>query len=124
MISDQKVDNIIGSLLRFGVILAATVVALGGAWYLIRHGFAHPSYHAFVGEPSDLRSLDGILGGIRTLHARSIIQLGVLLLIATPVARVAFSVAAFAMQRDRTYVVITLVVLAVLLFSLAGYGGK
>jgi uncharacterized membrane protein len=49
-----------------------------------------------------------------------LIQLGLLLLIATPVARVAFSVAAFAMQRDRLYVVVALIVLAVLMYSLTG----
>jgi len=52
------------------------------------------------------------------LRGRGIIQLGLLLLIATPVARVAFSIAAFAMQRDRLYVVVTLMVLAILLYSL------
>jgi uncharacterized membrane protein len=53
------------------------------------------------------------------LHSRGLIQLGLLLLIATPVARVAFSVLAFAEQRDWLYVSITLVVLAVLVYSLA-----
>jgi hypothetical protein len=47
-----------------------------------------------------------------------VIQFGLLLLIATPLARVAFSVAAFALQRDRTYVVVTLFVLVVVLLGL------
>jgi uncharacterized membrane protein len=47
-----------------------------------------------------------------------IIQLGILILIATPVVRVAFSVFAFAEERDWMYVVVTLVVLGLLLFSL------
>jgi uncharacterized membrane protein len=47
-------------------------------------------------------------------------QLGLFLLIATPVARVVFSLLAFAIQRDHLYVGITLVVLAVLTFSLTG----
>jgi uncharacterized membrane protein len=51
------------------------------------------------------------------------VQLGVLLLIATPVARVAFSALAFARQRDYTYVALTLFVLAVLLCSLFVGGG-
>jgi uncharacterized membrane protein len=45
--------------------------------------------------------------------------LGILILIATPVARVAFSVFAFAEERDRMYVIVTLIVLALLLFSLS-----
>jgi uncharacterized membrane protein len=64
--------------------------------------------------------VEGILGQVRAWRGRGIIQLGLLLLIATPVARVAFSVVAFALERDRLYVGITLIVLAVLAFSLAG----
>jgi Protein of unknown function (DUF1634) len=41
-----------------------------------------------------------------------------LLLLATPVARVVFSIAAFALERDRMYVGITLVVLAILAYGL------
>jgi uncharacterized membrane protein len=51
---------------------------------------------------------------------RVIIQLGLLLLVAAPVTRVIFSVATFALQRDWTYVVITLIVLAALGYSLLG----
>jgi uncharacterized membrane protein len=54
------------------------------------------------------------------LRPASVIQLGLLLLIATPVARVAMSLVAFILQRDRVYVVVTLIVLAVLIFSLTG----
>jgi uncharacterized membrane protein len=74
----------------------------------------------FAGEPPELRTIAGILAGVRTFHGRNIIQLGLLVLIATPVARVAFSVVAFALERDWLYVGITLLVLVVLLFSLAG----
>jgi len=49
-----------------------------------------------------------------------LIQLGLLLLLATPVARVAFSVVAFLLQRDRLYVLVTLIVLGILLYSIAG----
>jgi uncharacterized membrane protein len=67
--------------------------------------------------------MSGIVRDALTLRGRGIIQLGLLLLIATPVARVAFSVAAFAFQRDRLYVVVTLVVLAILLYSLTSGQG-
>jgi uncharacterized membrane protein len=117
-LSDHQVDEIIGTLLRSGVILSAAVVALGAIWYLIQYGTTVPNYHIFLGEPKNLRSIGAIFAGAAKLNCRRIIQFGLVLLIATPVARVAFSVAAFALQRDRTYVVITLIVLAVLLFSL------
>jgi uncharacterized membrane protein len=118
--TDQRTEQVIGQLLRLGVTLSAAVVVLGGMVYLVRHGMEPPTYGVFRGEPSDLRNVEGIVGQVQVGRGRGIIQLGLLLLIATPVARVAFSVVAFALERDRLYVAITLIVLAVLLFSLAG----
>ena len=117
---DQYVDELIGNVLRVGVTLAAAAVLFGGTVYLVRHGLAAPHYHIFVGEPADLRNVSGIVRDALSLRGRGLIQLGLLLLIATPVARVAFSVAAFAMQRDRLYVAVALIVLAVLIYSLTG----
>ena len=118
--TDQNVEEWIGNFLRAGVTLAATVAFFGGGIYLARHGRAAPQYHVFRGEPADLRTISGIVKEALAFHGRGLIQLGLLLLIATPVARVAFSVVAFAMERDRLYVVVTLIVLAVLVYSLAG----
>lgn len=118
--TDERVEAIVGNLLRAGVVIAAAVVALGGAIFLARHGREIPHYRVFAGEPTDLRTVSGILTEALTVRGRNIIQLGLLLLIATPVTRVAFSVVAFALERDRLYVIVTLIVLAVLLFSLAG----
>lgn len=117
---DHHVEEIIGNLLRWGVILAALVVLAGAAVYLAHNAFVHPDYRIFRGEPSDLRHVRGILRDTRALQGRGIIQLGLLLLIATPVARVAFSIVAFGVQRDLMYMAITLIVLATLLYSLTG----
>jgi uncharacterized membrane protein len=106
--------------LRAGVTLAAGVVLTGGAVFLVRHGLAPTRYHAFAGEPSDLRELRGIARSAMTFHGRGIIQLGILFLLATPIARVAFSAVAFALERDWLYVSIASLVLAVLLYSLLG----
>jgi uncharacterized membrane protein len=89
---------------------------------LIRYGAALPDYGVFRGEPANLCTVSGIVPEALSFHPRGIIQLGLLLLIATPVARVAFSVLAFAWQRDRTYVIVTLIVLVILLYSLTGRG--
>lgn len=121
--ADQRIDAIIGSLLRAGVIVAAVLVLSGGALYLARHGSTIPDYHVFHGEPAYLRDFGGILSAARVLDGPGLIQLGLLVLLATPLVRVAFSVLAFALQRDRTYVVVTSIVLAVLLYSLAAGGG-
>jgi len=118
--TDELLEQMLGNLLRGGVSLAAGVVAVGGVLYLIRYGANSPNYHVFHGEPADLRGVSGILTDVMSLHRRALIQLGLLLLIATPVARVVFSVFAFAKQRDYTYVIITLIVLGVLIYSLLG----
>ncbi len=118
--TDQEMDDIIGALLRTGVVLAALVVLAGGILYLYHHGHGFTGYQIFQGEPSDLRTVSGIARDALGLHARGVIQLGLLLLIATPVMRVAFTIIAFALQRDRTYVAVTLIVFSLLLFSLLG----
>ena len=120
--TDRRVDAIIGTLLRVGVIISAAVVLSGGGLYLVQHGSTVPDYRVFHGEPAYLRGVSGIVKEARSLDGRGLIQLGLLLLLATPIARVAFSVVAFVFQRDRTYVVVTSIVLAVLLYSL-GSGG-
>jgi uncharacterized membrane protein len=118
--TDQRIEAIIGDLLRTGVIFSGAIVLIGGIVYLIRQGNTAPHYGVFHGEPSDLRSVRGIVRDALAGQGRGIIQLGLLFLIATPVARVVFSIFAFAVQRDRLYVVVTLTVLAILMFSLTG----
>jgi uncharacterized membrane protein len=115
---DDRVQRVIGSLLRWGVILAAAMVLAGGAMYFGSCGSTIPDYKVFRGEPPELRMVTGIVREAVSLNPLGLIQFGLLLLIATPLARVAFSVAAFALQRDRTYVVVTLFVLAVVLLGL------
>jgi uncharacterized membrane protein len=112
----------VGNLLRFGVILAAIVAAIGGIMYLTVHGMLVADYSVFRGEPDELRSLRDVVVGAFQLRSASVIQLGLLLLIATPIARVAISLVAFARQRDRMYVLITAIVLGLLLYGLIGAG--
>jgi uncharacterized membrane protein len=118
--TDQKVEVIIANLLRAGVLLAASIVLAGGMLFLVRRGFSHASYRVFRGEPTDLRHWTGIMRAAMSLHGSGIIQLGLLFLIATPVARVAFAAFAFAVERDWLYVAVSTFVLLVLLYSLLG----
>ena len=115
---DSKLDARIGTLLRTGTLSSASVILLGGALYLARHSQERPDYHTFHGVPTQLHTLSGILSGAVHGQSLAIIQLGLLLLIATPIARVLFSVIAFLAERDYMYVVISAIVLAVLLYSL------
>lgn len=116
--TDYELEQIIGNLLRAGVILAAVVVLIGGALYLFQHGSRRADYHQFHGVPGNLDSFDGIFHEALALHSQGIIQFGLFLLILTPISRVAFSALGFLWEGDRMYVLITLIVLAVLLFSL------
>ena len=118
--ADQRMDQIMGILLRTGVILAAGLVFAGGVLFLVRHPFPVTNYHDFTGEPEELRTVSGILRNAFSWHGRGLIQLGLLVLIATPVARVIFSVVAFLYEKDWTYVAVTLLVLGLLLYSLLG----
>jgi uncharacterized membrane protein len=119
---DQKIERALANLLRAGVLLAGFVVFCGGSIYLVRHWSAPADYHIFRGEPSDYRTVTGIIWDALALHGRGLIQFGLLLLIATPIARVTFSVWGFARERDYMYTGFTLIVLGILLFSLLGSG--
>jgi len=121
-LDDHRIEVIIGNLLRSGVHIAAAVVLLGAAIYLSRHAVEPTDFHTFRGEAAALRTVPAIVKGAAHFQGKSIIQLGLLLLIATPVARVAFSVVGFAIERDYLYVALTLVVLAVLMYSLLASG--
>jgi uncharacterized membrane protein len=114
----SRVDMLLAYVLRAGVLAAAVLVSAGGVIYLFAHGHAAASYGVFRGQPPELRSVNGVLGSARALTGEGLIELGLLLLIATPIARVALSVILFARQRDWLYVGITLLVLALLTYSL------
>lgn len=118
--TDRRMDVVIGNLLRSGVMLSALIVFVGAVIYLVRHGHSPTEYRVFRGEPSDLRNVRGILRDALALRGRGIIQLGLLFLIATPVARVAFTIFGFAEEHDRMYVVVASIVLLVLAYSLIG----
>jgi len=119
--TDLKMERMISVLLRTGVLLAGAVVLAGGVYYVAVHGGDSADYRKFTGQPDADRLLGQIIAGAAALRARSIIQVGILLLIATPILRVAVAVVGFALERDRQYAVIAAIVLALLLFSLRGW---
>ncbi len=118
-VSDHAIQQAIGGLLRMGVVVAAAVTCVGGALLLMQHGSDPVAHTTFQGEPAALESIRSIVRGAFAFNGDAIAQLGILLLISTPVARVALTLGAFALQRDRKYVVITSIVLALLLYALA-----
>jgi uncharacterized membrane protein len=120
--TDEKTEAVIGNLLRTGVLLAAVVVLLGGILYVSTHRGPHKDLRRFRGEPDQLHRVTGVIHGATHTDSRAIIQLGLLLLVLTPIARVLFAAVAFALERDFLYVLISLVVLALLIFGLLGTG--
>lgn len=121
---DMQLTTLIASVLRAGVILAGIVVLAGFALILLRHQGGTADFHQFAPRHSPVAL--GVVGVFqRSLHrhaARDVIDLGLLLLILTPVVRVAFSIVIFLYERDPLYVWFTLTVLVVLIYSLLGGG--
>jgi uncharacterized membrane protein len=120
--TDQELDTSVANMLRFGVSLAALIVFVGGV-LLLRSGWAViPNYSQFQpGRPS-LRTVSGILVGASRFEPKSIIQFGLLVLIGTPVARVVLCVIGFSRQGKPIYVAVSLIVLAVLMYSFMSSG--
>ena len=110
--TDDRLEQIVGNLLRTGVTLAGSVVLAGGIWYLAAHGESAPHYRTFRPDVHGLHAL------FQLPQPLAVILAGLLILIATPVARVIFALVAFALEHDRAYVVITAIVLAILLYSI------
>jgi len=117
-LKNHRTEIIMSHLLRTGVVISAVIVFAGGVIYLFRHGFEPINYKIFQRVPVELCSVKGIWGSVLSFHGRGLIQLGLLLLIATPVARVFFSLITFVRQRNIIYIFVTAIVLAVLAHSL------
>src|SRR5258708_27893354 len=115
---EHGLEQMIGNLLRVGVVISAIVVLTGAVLWLTEHGTEHADYKVFRGRSDGLTSVPAILRDALELHSLGIIQLGLLLLVLTPVMRVVFSAVGFAVERDWLYRAITVSVLAIRLFSL------
>ena len=115
------VDRLIAYVLRGGVTISVIVVLAGLIITFVHHREyfrSRPALGALTNPGASYPSTIGsVVEGVREGHGQAIVTLGLLLLIATPVARVAVSIAVFVIERDRLYVVITAVVLALLLLS-------
>lgn len=122
-LTDKEMELSIARMLRLGVSLSAVIVFLGGVLYLRHPWLKAPIYGRFVEESEPLRGIAAVLRGALYLDAKSIIDLGILLLIATPILRVAFCVVGFAHQKNLLYVLISTSVFAILIYSLI-QGGR
>ena len=116
--TDQRVETWVGIMLRTGVMLAAAIVLFGGILYLAHSHGPRPDYTHFRAEPLAYTTLAGVLHGVAAFDPRAIIMLGLLVLIATPVARVGMCIVGFLFERDHLYTAVSTIVLLILLYSL------
>lgn len=116
-IQDADLENVIGQLLRYGVLLSSIIVAAGGVIYLYRHGTEPPLYRQFKGEPTKMKEIVPLWQAVLRGEGRPLIQLGLLVLIATPIARIIFSVFGYLLEKDYLYTLITAIVLVVILWN-------
>ena len=117
-LGDKDIEKIMGNLLRYGVMASAAIVLLGAIFYLYQHGNNTPRYGKFLGEPKRITEIGMVWRTALQGRGRSIIQLGLFVLIATPVARIIFSILGYMLERDKLYITITMTVLIIILYSL------
>ena len=116
--ADQDIEIVIGNLLRAGVIISSAIIVVGAIIYLWQSGHEHPDYRKFEGMNNTFYSLSYVFNGVSKFSGEHIVQLGVLILIATPVARIVFSIIGFIKESDTLYIIITFVVLFIILGSI------
>ncbi len=111
----MDLNKLVSYSLRVGVLVSAVLSLLGLVLWGAR-GFD-------ILEPSATVGISGIVNSALAGNATGIIYLAVIILIATPIFRVAISSLYFASEKDQKYVTITLVVLAMLVFALLSGAG-
>ena len=116
-------DFLISTLLRTGVVLSIVIIFTGLTITFVHH----PDYFSSRPQLGALTSAGvhfpstfvDVVQGVRNGRGQAVMAAGLLLLIATPVARVALSVVIFFAERDRLYVAITTAVFAILMIAFA-----
>ena len=117
----NALNDTIGNILRTGVVLSSAVIAIGLVLTLVAPPPGMPetlqgTITANFGGPT--MSHTALLTGIAQGSAVSVLQLGTLILLATPIVRVAASALLFFREKDMLYVGVTLLVLGMLLFAI------
>jgi uncharacterized membrane protein len=100
--TDQRIEILVGVMLRTGVMLAAAIVLTGGILYLAHASGPRPDYAHFHAEPAEFTHFSGIIHGVAALNPESVIM----------------CIVGFLFERDRLYTAVSMIVLAILLYSL------
>lgn len=113
---DKDLQTFIGNLLRFGVIVAMVIVIAGLILYLFSHGGDIAAYGTF--NENGVFRTDAFWQALKSGESKAIMELGVIILIATPIARVLFTMVGFWLEKDRMYTLIAFIVLCIIAYSL------
>lgn len=117
---DPDMELVISRIMRYGIVVASVIVIIGAITFLSNYGQEKPQYSTFTGQPKELTNVFRIISSLSSTSGRGLIEFGMVVLIAIPVLRVAFSIASFIVEKDRVYIIITSIVFILLLFSLFG----
>lgn len=118
--TDIDLNRSVGNLLRLGVLLSV-VTSLIGFIKLFTEGFKMPKHFEQLQVSSD-HIWQSFWQSLIKLEGIGIIQLGILFLIFTPLMRIIFALIGYLKEKDYTYVLISTIVLAIMVFSfLSGY---
>ncbi|GAT31966.1 hypothetical protein TSACC_2363 [Terrimicrobium sacchariphilum] len=119
--TDEKIQSLLARVMVGGVIISGIIIFSGLTWYLATHIGVPPGDHVFSGEPKYFESFGGMIRRAFSWHEfgerRSVIMVGIVLLLFNPIVRVGLAVAGFFAQRDWQYCAISALVFAVLVFS-------
>jgi uncharacterized membrane protein len=119
--TDARLQGVIGYLLRIGVWTALATVATGGVLYLLHHGQEPAVYPAYQPQHQSMGAvLHQLWYSLRNGKPVGLMLLGTMLLFATPMLRLLFSLIGFLLERDWLYVIITLIVIGVICVSIGG----
>lgn len=120
--SELALDKVMATILRIGLYLSTSILLVGACIYFYHESGVKLDYHVFAGVPLEYTTLSGVMKSSLHFNSEGIMQLGLFVLILVPVARVLLSIYAFAKRNDYLYSVISLIVFAILLYSLVSSG--
>lgn len=114
----DRMQLLIGQVLKVGVLLSFAIVLIGGVMYLWQHGNEMVAFHTFINASPLEDSFVGIFQNIFNLSAVGIIQFGLLFLVLVQLIRVLLTVFWFVLLREWIFVIISVFILSVLIASL------
>ncbi|RMZ59535.1 DUF1634 domain-containing protein [Chryseobacterium nematophagum] len=115
--TDVDLNRSVGNLLRLGVVLSV-ITSLIGFIKLFLEGFKMPKKYSLLNIGSSSEKVWGhFWNSLCKGEGMAIIQLGILLLIFTPLMRIIFALVGYLKEKDYVYVVISSIVLVIMAIS-------